>query len=107
MEDILQDLPNPKPRGRPPLGLGQFIVLGALAAMLILTIFWAVTAWTSSNDVAMSKHGWIALGLGTFFSLIMGCGLMALMFYSSRSGHDDVATPKLNDRGQETTDDQK
>jgi hypothetical protein len=29
--------------------------------VLILTIFWAVTVWTSSNDVAMSKHGWIAL----------------------------------------------
>lgn len=60
----------------------------------------------------MSKHGWIALGLGTFFSLLIGCGLMALMFYSSRSGHDEVATPKLatpklNERGQETTNDQK
>jgi len=33
------------------------------------------------------------MGLGTFFSLLIGCGLMALMFYSSRSGHDDVADP--------------
>jgi hypothetical protein len=28
---------------------------------------------------------------------------MALMFFSSRSGHDDVATPKLMKRRQETT----
>ncbi len=41
----------------------------------------------------MTKHGWIALGLGTFFSLVIGCGLMALMFFSSRSGHDEVADP--------------
>jgi hypothetical protein len=41
----------------------------------------------------MSKHGWIALGLGTFFSLLIGCGLMALMFYSNHSGHDDEADP--------------
>jgi len=41
----------------------------------------------------MGKHGWIALGLGTFFSLVIGCGLMALMFFSNRSGHDDAADP--------------
>lgn len=39
----------------------------------------------------MDKHGWIALGLGTFFSRLIGCGLMALMFCSSRSGHDEAA----------------
>jgi hypothetical protein len=39
------------------------------------------------------KHGWIVLGLGTFFSLLIGCGLMALMSFSSRSGHDDAADP--------------
>ena len=103
----MQDIPNPKARERSPLGLSHFVVLGALAAVLILTIFWAVTAWTSSNDVAMSKHGWIALGLGTFFSLVIGCGLMALMFYSSRSGHDNVATPKFNERREDTTHDHK
>jgi hypothetical protein len=30
-----------------------------------------------------------------------------LKFYSSRSGHDDVATSKLTGPGQETTNDQK
>jgi hypothetical protein len=39
----------------------------------------------------MDKHGWIALGLGTFFSILIGGGLMALMFYSNRSGYDDEA----------------
>ena len=53
----------------------------------------------------MSKHGWIALGLGTFFSLVIGCGLMALMFYSSRSGHDEAATPKFMKRRERTYDD--
>jgi hypothetical protein len=49
----------------------------------------------------MSKHGWIALGLGTVFSLVIGCGLMALMFFSSRSGHDEAAAPKFMERRQE------
>ena len=49
--------------------------------------------WNASGNVVMDKHGWIALGLGTFFSLVIGCGPMALMFFSSRSDHDDAADP--------------
>jgi hypothetical protein len=41
----------------------------------------------------MDRSGIIALGLGTFFSLVIGCGLMALMFFSSRRGYDDAADP--------------
>jgi hypothetical protein len=63
-----------------------------------MTVVWATYVWTSSNDIPMSQHGWIALGLGTVFSLVIGCGLMALMFFSSRSGHDEAATPKLMQR---------
>jgi len=101
------DLPSRKPVKRGSLSGGQFVLLGALGAILILTIVWATSVWTSSNEVPMSKHGWIALGLGTFFSLVIGCGLMALMFFSSRSGHDDLATPTFMKRGQDTTDDDK
>ena len=106
-EAILQDIPNPKPREHSSLGPRHFVVLGALAAILISTLFWAITTWTSTNDVPISEHGWIALGLGALFSLLIGRRLMALMFHSSRSGHDDVATPKLTEPGQETTNDQK
>lgn len=81
------------------LGTGQIILLATLVGMLILTLGWAVYVWNQSSDSPMDKHGWIALGLGTFFSLLIGCGLMALMFFSSRSGHDDAADPfrKPND----------
>jgi hypothetical protein len=75
------------------ISVGQIILLTVLMVLLILTAIWAVTVWNASNDVPMDKHGWIALGLGTFFSLLIGCGLMALMFFSNRSGHDDVADP--------------
>ena len=77
------------------------MLLAALAAILIMTIVWATMVWTSSNDVPMSKHGWIALGIGTAFSLVIGCGLMALMFFSSRSGYDEAATPKFMQRREE------
>jgi hypothetical protein len=75
------------------LGMGQIILLAALLGILILAVVWAVSVWNESGDAVMDKHGWIALGLGTFFSLLIGCGLMTLMFFSSRSGHDKVADP--------------
>jgi hypothetical protein len=40
--------------------------------------------WNETSGIEMSKHGWIAMGLETFFSLAIGCGLMALMFYSTQ-----------------------
>jgi hypothetical protein len=39
---------------------------------------------------ALSIHGYIAMILGIVFSLVLGCGLMALMFYSSRHGYDEI-----------------
>lgn len=75
------------------LGIGQILILAALVIILIVTAVWAVSVWSAAGDAVMSTHGWIALGLGTFFSLLIGCGLMALMFFSSRSGHDEVADP--------------
>src|SRR3954454_4984267 len=106
MGAILQNVPPPKSTRRASPSGGQFVLLGALAAILIVTIVWATTVWTSSNNIPMSKHGWIALGLGTFFSLVIGCGLMALMFFSSRSGHDEAATPKFVQRREPTRDDE-
>ncbi|MGB3044513.1 MAG: hypothetical protein WBB98_15140 [Xanthobacteraceae bacterium] len=75
------------------LGFGGAVLVFTLIALLLLTMAWAISAWSIGSDIEMGKHGWIALGLGTFFSLLIGCGLMALMFYSSRSGHDDAADP--------------
>lgn len=80
------------------LGPGQIALILVLMALLVLTGIWATTVWNVTGDVAMDRHGWIALGLGTFFSLLVGCGLMALMFFSSRSGHDDAADPFRNKR---------
>ncbi len=79
---------------RQQLSFSQALVIVILFAMLVFAVVWASMAWTS-EDVTMSIHGWIALSLGTIFSLVIGCGLMALMFYSSRSGYDETATPDV------------
>ena len=77
---------------RERLSVRQVILLAVLFAILLLTVILASFVWSTGENV-MDKHGWIALGLGTFFSLLIGWGLMALMFFSSRSGHDEVADP--------------
>ena len=83
------------------LSLGQIALLVVLVAILVLTLVWASSVWNASSEAVMGTHGWIALGLGTFFSLVIGVGLMALMFFSSRSGHDDAADPFRDRRGPE------
>jgi hypothetical protein len=48
----------------------------------------AYLGWTSENiDVPASGFG--AMALGVLASLGVGCGLMALIFYSSRNGYDE------------------
>jgi hypothetical protein len=37
----------------------------------------------------MPATGYLAMALGVILSLVVGCGLMALVFYSSRHGYDD------------------
>ena len=44
---------------------------------------------TIYGDVQIGIHGLIALVLGAVVSLLLGGGLMALIFYSHRHGHDD------------------
>lgn len=64
------------------LALGLIAVLG-------LSVWFAAQAWFSV-DTQMSGHGWFALILGVVLSLVLGIGLMWLVFHSSRSGHDDI-----------------
>ena len=71
-------------------------LLLALFCLLAVVIWGAIHAWFSVGDADMSADGYMALALGVMFSLIVGCGLMALVFYSSRRGHDEP--PKIDDR---------
>jgi hypothetical protein len=63
-----------------------FLLVLALGGILAVAAFGVMSNWDASY---MSVHGWIALGLGTFLSLAVGGGLMALVFYSARKGYDD------------------
>jgi cation transporter-like permease len=73
--------------------LGKIALIGPLLAILAAAAWYAASAWTSVNGPPMPATGYIAMALGVVFSLLVGCGLMALLFYSSRHGYDEPFRP--------------
>jgi hypothetical protein len=70
--------------------IGGWIVITVLLLLLAAAGVIGYLGWTISNaDVPMS--GYVAMALGVVFSLVVGVGLMALVFYSSRKGFDEPA----------------
>jgi len=64
-----------------------FVVLGA---MLVVAIYGAWDIWFHEGaDADIGFHGTLALILGAGASLVIGGGLMVLIFFSSRRGYDD------------------
>src|SRR5262245_66314562 len=60
-----------------------------LFILLALSVWWAVGLWNAVEGPPMPLAGYVAMWLGVLFSLVIGCGLMALAFYSSCYGHAD------------------
>jgi hypothetical protein len=64
--------------------------------------FWRMVRWIAAIGVLMAAgaiaylaatgelnfHLVVATVLGVFFSVLLGCGLFALSFFSDKSGHD-------------------
>ena len=71
-------------------------VIAALMALLVAALYYAYGIWTALGAADMPGWMYAAMAGGVLFSLIVGGGLMALVFYSSRAGYDDEAAH--NDR---------
>jgi hypothetical protein len=70
--------------------LGTVILVAVPLFAILAAAFWyAASAWMSLSGPPMPTTGYVALALGVIFSLLIGCGLMALLFYSSRHGYDE------------------
>ena len=69
--------------------IGTWSVVAVLMAILAAAVVFAYQGLTVHGDMTLPASVDIALGLGVFFSLLFGVGLMALMFYSSRAGYDN------------------
>lgn len=64
-----------------------------LFALLAVSLWYAARSWTHLGGVEMDipLYGYLAIGGGVVMSLLVGGGLMALVFYSSRHGYDDLS----------------
>ena len=79
---------NSKPESKSrPLGVGGWLAITAMGVVLGLAIWFAFWGW-NLTDAVMSANGRIALVLGAVFSMVIGGGLMALLFWSNRNGYD-------------------
>jgi hypothetical protein len=78
--------------------MARLVLVFALLALLAGAVWFAASAWITLEGPAMSTEGYVALGFGILFSIVVGCGPMALMFYSSRHGYDDQAGGSVDDR---------
>ena len=69
--------------------LGVIAITVPLFAILGAATWFAAQAWISVSGPPMPPAGYVAMTLGMVFSIVVGCGLMALLFYSSRHGYDE------------------
>ena len=116
---ILSDAPEQqaktrlRPAGQPAaqarLNASAWMLILVLLSLLVATDFVAYLGWTLADGVEVSTVGYVAMALGVLFSLVVGNGLMVLVFYSSRSGYDEppvfITPEKVPKRASRPTDD--
>jgi hypothetical protein len=71
------------------LGVGSWIILIVLLSLLIATGVIIYRGWTLGDGPDVPGFGYAAMAFGVIISLVVGFGLMALVFYSSREGYDE------------------
>jgi hypothetical protein len=90
---LLRETPVTAERAKKALGsmsIGQWVTVALLLGLLALVAWVGYGLW-SLVDIDMPAWAWAALAFGVGLSLLVGFGLMALLFYSSRRGYDEPA----------------
>lgn len=70
------------------LGPWGWTAIVVLAGFLAAALAYAIYGWNSIGDVAIPPLGWTFLIAGVVLTILVGAGLMGLIFYSSRKGRD-------------------
>jgi len=78
------------------------LIIIPLLLILVGSLWFASMAWTALGGEPMPAYGYYAMGGGIAFSLLIGCGLMALVFYSNRRGYDDAAASDMTNNPSDT-----
>lgn len=68
----------------------KLLIAVPLVGLLVAAVWFAVAQWEAVDVGALPGWAFAAIGFGVLFSLLVGVGLMALVFYSSRHGYDDA-----------------
>jgi hypothetical protein len=70
--------------------MARILTVVSLLGLLAFVLWVNYQQW-ATEAVDIPAWGWAAIILGTALSLLVGFGLMALMFYSARHGYDEGA----------------
>jgi hypothetical protein len=68
---------------------GTIVLFVVLFGILAGAVWYAAYAWMAVDGPPMPASGYIFMTLGVVLSLLVGFGLMGLIFYSSRRGYDE------------------
>jgi hypothetical protein len=66
----------------------HWLIIAILLGLLAATVWYGVSVWSATS--AMPTYAHVAMALGTVVAIAVGCGLIALMYYSQRHGYDDA-----------------
>ena len=75
-----------------PMRIVTALIVIALMALLAASLWYAFGIWNALESADMPGWMYVAMAGGVIFSLLVGGGLMGLVFYSSRAGYDDRAS---------------
>lgn len=70
------------------------IVFAVCAFALFLVIAAAAYLASGIGSGGLPMSLWLAYGVGTFLTVVIGSGLFVLTFYSARHGYDDIDRPE-------------
>ncbi len=68
--------------------MGKWLGIAGLLGLLGVTLWIAYQEW-NLVPVDVPPWAWFAIAGGAFAAILVGGGLMGLIFYSSRKGYDE------------------
>jgi hypothetical protein len=89
--NMAKDKADPNAKPDHASSWGAIAVIVPLVAILAVAGWYTARSWVSIQGPAMPVTGYVAMTLGVVFSVTVGCGLMALLFYSNRHGYDEIS----------------
>lgn len=80
-------MPQPNPAPTPSIKQ-RFVRIMRIAALFSVVIAVLAMVIVSRGETELHLHMLIATGVGILLTMLIGTGLMTLMFLSNRHGHD-------------------